>query len=91
MSTAGLPKFRKLWGKIEQDLPAGDYDVSIVNSYDVSSFNGQKHVVLSTTSIFGGKNDFLGVIYIISGGIALLGSALIFATNYFKNHRRRRQ
>jgi hypothetical protein len=89
MSTAGLPQFRKLWGRIEQDLPAGEYSVAIVNNYDVSSFDGQKHVVISTTALFGGKNEFLGVLYIVVGGIALVGSALMFATQYLKNKHRR--
>lgn len=88
MSTAGLPKFRKLWGRIDQDLAKGDYNVVIVNNYDVSSFQGQKFFVVSTTSFFGGKNEFLGVIFIIVGIIALLGSGLIFASLYFKKKRR---
>ena len=80
MSTAGLPKFRKLWGRIDQDLAKGDYNVVIVNNYDVSSFQGQKFFVVSTTSFFGGKNEFLGVIFIIVGIIALLGCGIIFAS-----------
>ena len=89
MSTAGLPQFRKLWGRIDEDLPAGNYSVVIVNNYDVSSFNGQKHIVISTTSFFGGKNQFLGVLYVVVGGLALIGSSIIFATNYYKNKRKR--
>lgn len=89
MSTAGMPQFKKLWGKIEQDLPVGEYSMVIVNNYDVSSFNGQKHIVLTTTSFFGGKNQFLGVLYIVVGGVALVGSILIFITNYYKTKRNR--
>jgi hypothetical protein len=29
MRTAGLPNFRKLWGRIENGLAAGDYIVQI--------------------------------------------------------------
>ncbi len=32
MRTAGLPNFRKLWGRIEVDLDVGTYTVTIVNS-----------------------------------------------------------
>ena len=35
MRTAGLPNFRKLYGKIEKNLPAGKYDLKITNNYDV--------------------------------------------------------
>ena len=32
MRTAGLPNFKKLWGKIDKDLPKGEYTVTIENS-----------------------------------------------------------
>ena len=32
MRTAALPTFRKLWGRIMQDLPAGKYRSTIENS-----------------------------------------------------------
>lgn len=31
MRTAGLPKFRKLWGRVRQDLTPGKYTVEINN------------------------------------------------------------
>lgn len=34
MRTAGLPNFKKLWGKIEIDLQPGDYHVKIKNNYN---------------------------------------------------------
>ena len=42
MRTAGLPNFRKLYGKIETDLKPGVYELDIMNNYDVSSFDGKK-------------------------------------------------
>ena len=44
MRPAGLPNFRKVWGRItERDLKAGDeIEVEIENKFDVSSFNGKK-------------------------------------------------
>jgi len=38
MRTAGLPNFRKLWGKIDATLPAGEYYLKIVNNYEVLPF-----------------------------------------------------
>ena len=54
MRTAGLPNFRKLYGKIDKDLKAGTYYLHVNNNYDVSSFNGNKSFVMSTTNILGG-------------------------------------
>jgi hypothetical protein len=38
MRTAGLPNFRKLWGKIDAKLDAGSYQLVVKNNYEVSSF-----------------------------------------------------
>lgn len=60
MRTAGMPNFRKLWGKIHAGVPAGTYTLTIKNNYDVSAYDGKKKFILSTTNAFGGKNTFLG-------------------------------
>ena len=38
MRTAGLPNFRKLWGKIETDMLAGSYHITITNSINIVLF-----------------------------------------------------
>jgi len=77
MRTAALPTFQKLYRVINEDLK-GDYKVYIQNSFDVESFDGHKYVVLSTTSWLGGKNPFLGYVYIVGGSVCVL-IALLFA------------
>lgn len=73
MRTAALPTFRKLYGKIEEDLNANDQiTVVIQNNYNTYSFGGKKKLVLSTTTWIGGKNDFLGLAYVSVGGLCLL-------------------
>ncbi|KAJ0078696.1 hypothetical protein Patl1_23979 [Pistacia atlantica] len=72
MRTATLPTFRKLYGRIEQDLQANDIvTVVIQNNYNTYGFKGTKSLVLSTTSWVGGKNSFIGLAYITIGGICL--------------------
>jgi hypothetical protein len=82
MRPSGLPNPRKLWGKINRDLNKGDkLVISIENKYNVSAYNGTKKIVLSNATAFGGKNKFLGISYIVVGGLSLI-CAIIFPVGY---------
>lgn len=81
MRPAGMNKFRKLWGRIENDMIPGNYTLQVVNNYKVSDFKGKKSFVLSTSNFLGGRNTFLATAYIILGTICLLTSA-IFGVAY---------
>ncbi len=79
MRVSALPTFRKLWGKINTDLKAGDrINVTILNQYNTYMFSGSKTIVLSNTTWLGGQSFFLGAVYIITGGLSLL-LGLIYA------------
>jgi len=76
MRTAGLPNFRKLYGKLDQDME-GSFHVAIENNYDVEKFEGKKSFVLSTSTSLGGQNYFLAYCYVVFGIFCII-FALIF-------------
>ncbi|PIA41651.1 hypothetical protein AQUCO_02200230v1 [Aquilegia coerulea] len=89
MRTAALPSFRKLYGRIEEDLEADEVIVvNVVNNYNTYSFGGKKKLVLSTSSWLGGKNDFLGLAYIAVGSSSIFVS-FVFLMLHVKNPRPR--
>lgn len=87
MRTAALPTFRKLYGKIEEDLQANEVIVvQLSNNYNTYSFGGKKKLVLSTSSWLGGRNNFLGMAYLSVGSCSIL-IALLFLLLHVKNPR----
>lgn len=73
MRIAGLPTFRKLWGKVTTPLKAGTtLKVYYSDNFPVKPFYGRKALVLSTGSILGGRNDILGYGYIAVGCCCLV-------------------
>ncbi|ODV77319.1 Lem3/Cdc50 [Suhomyces tanzawaensis NRRL Y-17324] len=88
MRTAGLPSFFKLYGKnTTETLSSGTYEVQIGMNYPVTIFGGTKSMVITTNSIFGGRNMSLGIIYIVVAALSLaLGVA--FLVQHLFNPRR---
>lgn len=87
MRTAGLPTFRKLFGKIHNDVKKGDVlSFELDLNFEVDSFDGSKALVISTLGDFGGKNSFLGISYVVVGSISLL-LGLLFALKQAVNPR----
>ncbi|KAJ3442552.1 cell cycle control protein [Anaeramoeba flamelloides] len=86
MRIAALPTFRKLYailekGKLEKSKT---YTIEIGNNYPVESFEGTKSLIITTTTFTGGKNSFLGYVYIITGAILFLVGILFLSKHLIK-------
>ena len=83
MRTAALPHFRKLYGYIEQPIPAGaTLTFNVQANFVVERLKGAKALVVSNNYIFGGKNHWLGTLFIVVGSIAAILGALFLAKDY---------
>ena len=77
---------RKLWGRINKDIKQNS-ELKIKIEPNYYYFGGNRYIILSTRNIFGGKSMFLGICYIIAGGLSLMAS-VIFITTYSSFHRK---
>ena len=77
MKISPFSTFRKLYGVIKSDVKKGTLVINVENNYDVNDWDGKKFIVLSSASVFGGKNNKLGIIFISAGCVCIL-CALIF-------------
>lgn len=82
MRPAAYPNFRKLWGRIRQDIEPGDYLLEINNTFEVSRFNGEKYFIISTVNFFGSQNTVLSYSYIAIGCISIILAISFFAWSY---------
>lgn len=55
-----------------------------VADFPVNSYDGTKSILLSTRTIMGGKNPFLGIAYVVVGGLCIVLGALFTATHLIK-------
>ena len=85
MKIASMPNFKKLWGRIEKDIPAGNYTLTIENctlifiiDYNMDAFRGEKYFVVSEANFFGGNNTFLAIAYLVVGSVLFLFAIFFF-------------
>ncbi|EON61692.1 hypothetical protein W97_00908 [Coniosporium apollinis CBS 100218] len=85
MRTAGLPTFSKLAMRNDTaSMPIGRYQLSIYDHFNVTLYGGTKSILISTRTVMGGKNPFLGIAYVVVGGICILLGAIFTATHLIK-------
>lgn len=85
MKPSALPDFSKLALRNDHDaLEPGTYQIDIGLHFPVLPFNGHKYVYISQRSAIGGKNIFLGVSWMVGGGICFVLAIVLLVVNFVK-------
>ncbi|KAF2861172.1 Lem3/Cdc50 [Piedraia hortae CBS 480.64] len=85
MRTAGLPTFSKLYFRNDNEtMQAGRYQVDVYDYFPVTNYDGTKSIYFSTRTVMGGKNPFLGIAYVVVGGLCILLGTLFTITQLIK-------
>ena len=88
MRTPAFARFQKLVLRNDNDtLPAGEYQVDIGLNWPVLEFGGKKALYLTHSSSIGGKNNFLGTVYLIGGVICFAMAVMLLATTLISGRR----
>jgi len=85
MRTAGLPTFSKLARRNDtMAMAAGTYQLNITYNFPVTEYGGTKSILISTRTVMGGKNPFMGIAYIVVGGICIVLGTLFTVAHLFR-------
>lgn len=66
------------------ELAAAQGVVLTVTDFPVTLYDGTKSILLSTRTVMGGRNPFLGIAYLVVGGLCILLGALFTVTQLIK-------
>lgn len=72
MRVAALPNFRKVWGRTNENIPAGNYTLTVHNLYNVSQFGASKTFVIAESNEFGSKDVVMSISYLTVGGACII-------------------
>ncbi|KAI1390067.1 Lem3/Cdc50 [Hypoxylon trugodes] len=85
MRTAGLPTFSKLYGRNDTSpMVIGTYTMDILDNFRTDQYQGKKSIVITTLSVMGGKNNFLGILWLVVGGFCIALALVFLITNLIK-------
>ncbi|KAI1778686.1 Lem3/Cdc50 [Hypoxylon cercidicola] len=85
MRTAGLPTFSKLYSRNDTtEMAIGTYSMDIIDNFRTDQYQGRKSIVITTLSVMGGKNNFLGILWLVVGGFCIALALVFLATNLIK-------
>ncbi|PTD02906.1 Meiotically up-regulated gene 89 protein [Fusarium culmorum] len=85
MRTAGLPTFSKLYQRNNtQAMWPGTYDLVIDDHFPTREYKGSKSIIISTRTVVGGRNPFLGIAYVVVGGVCILLGTVFTVTHLIR-------
>ncbi|KAM0341407.1 hypothetical protein ACHAPU_010050 [Fusarium lateritium] len=85
MRTAGLPTFSKLYQRNDtQEMWPGTYDLVIDYRYPTREYKGTKSIIISTRTVVGGRNPFLGIAYVVVGGVCIILGTVFTVTHLIR-------
>lgn len=88
MRTSALPTFNKLALRNDDDtLKKGVYEMAIGLHFPVLPYSGKKYIYISQRSVIGGKNDFLGISWMVGGALCFVLGISLLIINFFKPRR----
>ena len=74
MRVAASPNFKKLYGKIDEDIIEDTVLTFKIGMYsDYSDFDAKKYIVISTVTSLGTYNSVLGWLFFVEAILSLLG------------------
>ncbi|CAI4215132.1 unnamed protein product [Parascedosporium putredinis] len=80
-----LPAFSKLYQRNNENaMLAGTYRVVINDVFPTDIYKGTKSMVISTRTVMGGRNSFLGIAYVVVGGMCILLGTVFTITHLIK-------
>ena len=62
----------------------GHANATSLLDFPVNLYDGTKSILISTRTVMGGKNPFLGIAYIVVGGLCILLGAMFTVTQLIK-------
>ena len=73
------------WQRIPETRVANGANISLsLPDFPVLPYDGTKSLLLSTHTVMGGRNPFLGIAYIVVGGLCILLGAMFTVTQLVK-------
>ncbi|KAF4509514.1 hypothetical protein G6O67_003683 [Ophiocordyceps sinensis] len=85
MRTAGLPTFSKLYQRNDAEaMVDGRYQIVVDDHFPTLEYRGTKSILITTRTVMGGRNPFLGIAYIAVGGVCILLGAIFTVTHLVK-------